>query len=167
MKIIIDSCSVILLTKATVLEKLSGSYNILIPIEVYNEVLKGKEKMLKDALLVEKLKNENKISLINIDKKLKKKIMQDFNMGEGESSVIAGGIRNNNLVATDNRQGRKAAEINSLQLIGSIEIVVNLFRKRKIDYEKAYQSLKLLKEEGWFDNNLIEKAMEDIENDRS
>ena len=167
MEIAIDSCSIILLAKASVLEKVLDSYNLLVTTEVYSEVIKGKEKMFKDALLIEKLKKEDKITLVNTDVKIKKKIIQDFNMGEGESSVVALGIKNSNIVATDNRQGRKAAEINNVQLLGSIEIIVSLLKQGKINHEKASEALKILKEEGWFDNNLIEKAMEDVKNGRS
>lgn len=167
MKIVIDSCSMILLAKASIFELLLESYDILVTNEVYNEVIKGKEKMFKDALLIERLKKEKKIIIVNTDIKLKKKIMQDFNMGEGESSVVALGLKRNNIIATDNRQGRKAAEINNLPLIGSIEVVVSLFKKKKINYEKALESLKILKEEGWFDDYLIEKAMEDLQNGRN
>ncbi len=167
MKIVIDSCSIILLAKASILEKFLDSYDLLVTTEVYNEVIKGKEKMFKDALLIEKLNKEDKLVIVKTDTKIKKKIMQDFNMGEGESSVIALGIKNSYTVATDNKQGRRAAEINNIPLVGSIEITVSLLKKRKIDYEKASEALRILKEEGWFDNTLIEKAMEDIKNGRS
>ncbi len=167
MDIAIDSCSIILLAKASVLEKTLETHILLITTEVYKEIMEGKKKMFKDALLIEKLKKENKINIIKTDAVLKKKMMQDFNMGDGEASVISSAVKKNIIVAIDNKQGRKAAEINNLKLVGSIEIIVSLLKKKKIGYEKALESLKILKEEGWFDNNLIEKAMEDIKNGRS
>jgi len=167
MDIVIDSCTGILIAKASVIEIFLKNYNILVTTEVYREILKGKEKLFKDALLFKKLKEENKIKIVKSDNILTKKLELDFNMGEGEASVIALGIKDKIIVATDNRQGRKAAEINNLPLIGSIEIIISLFKKNKIDYEKAITSLKILKEEGWFSNYLIEKGMEDIQNERS
>ncbi len=44
---------------------------------------------------------------------------------------------------------------------------MQLIKSIKINHEKASEALKILKEEGWFDSNLIEKAMEDIKNGRS
>lgn len=167
MKIIIDACTVILLAKASVFEILLENYEVKMTKYVYEEVIEGKEKMFKDALLVEKLKQENKIKFIETNNIIMKKLAKDFNMGDGEASTISTAIKEQCIVMTDNLQGRKATQINSLPLLGSIEVIVQLFRNGKIDYKKSVEGLKILREEGWFDPNLIEKAREDIENGRS
>jgi len=159
----LDSCTIILLAKSTVLEKLTENFTIIITKEVYEEIMKGKEKMFEDALLVERLNDQHKIIRKNCKNEIRKKLEQDFNMGAGESSTIALGIENQKyIIGTDNKQGRKASRINNLNLVGSIEIVVSLFKKKSITKDKAYNSLKLLKDEGWFNDYLIEKAMEDL-----
>ncbi len=163
MKIIIDACSIILLTKASVFEILLKEHTIFTTDSVYREVIKGKEKMFEDALILERVLGENKIKLIDCELALLKKLSNDFNMGEGEASIIAAGIKDKNLiVATDNIQGRKVAKINNLNVIGSIEIIVSLNKKNKINKEKAINALKLLKENGWFNAYLIENAEEDL-----
>ena len=87
--------------------------------------------MFQDALLVDKLEKENKLKQITSDKKLTEKLEQDFNMDKGEASTVAVGIKDKgSVIATDNRQGRKAVVINGLPLIGSIEITVSLFKKK-------------------------------------
>ena len=162
-KIILDSCSAILLAKASVLESLTKTHNLSLTKPVYEEVIAGKEKMFADALLVERLKKENKITLVTFDKELMDKLVADFNMGEGEASSIAVCLKDKSLMlATDNLQGRKAANINSILLVGSIEMIVSLFKNDKIDKPKAIEALKILRKEGWFDTNLLDKAMEDI-----
>lgn len=84
-------------------------------------------------------------------------------MGAGEASVIAAALSEKEIIiATDNMQGRKVAKIFVLPLVGSIEIVVQLYMKKHISKEKAYEALHTLKGEGWFHDFLIEKAMEDI-----
>jgi predicted nucleic acid-binding protein len=84
-------------------------------------------------------------------------------MGAGEASIVAAGIEKKELVVTtDNRQGRKATIVNGLSLVGSIEIIVSLYKRKKITYEKAGSAFKTLKEDGWFDSYLIEKALEDL-----
>lgn len=162
MKLLFDACSIILLAKASVLEKTTEKFKLETTEEVCNEVMKGKTKMFQDALLFERLHSEKKFSIINVDLGLKNKIKKDFNMGAGEASIIAEGIQNKQIIVTDNRQGRKAAQINDLQLVGSIEIIVNLYQKKSINKDKANGALNILKKEGWFEPYLIDKAKEDI-----
>ena len=157
------SCIKILLAKATVLEICSSIYDLSLTPEVYAEVLAGKNKLFPDALLAEKLKNEQKIKVENADSKLTKKFEQDFNMVAGEASIVAVGVNNSNkIVVTDNRQGRMAAKINNLQLVGSLDIIAALYQQQKINKDKALAALKTLQEEGWFEPLLIEMALEDL-----
>ena len=161
--IIADACTVILLAKASVLETVAATYRLATPKPVYDEVLAGKENLFPDALLFERLVNEKKITVVFAPEKVSKKLQRDFNMGAGESSVIAVGITENKaLVATDNKQGRMAAHVNDLPLVGSIDIVISLYKKNKITAFKAKAAIKILQEEGWFHSYLIEKALEDV-----
>lgn len=156
----------ILLAKASVLEVCVVVHSIVVTTEVYAEVLEGKKNVFPDALLLERLINEKKIRLLKAETKITNKLMQDFHMAKGEASTIAVGIKEKGvLVATDNKQGRKAAQIHGLHLVGSIEIIINLYRKKKIEDSKAKEAIKKLQEYGWFHPSLIEKAMEDIKND--
>ena len=168
MRITLDSCTIILLAKASVLEIVIDSYDIIITKDVYKEVVKGKEKSFQDALLLERFGELKKFKQINTDAKLTKKLVKDFNMGLGEASVISFAIKQKYcVIATDNRQGRKAAKINNIPLVGSIEIVVALFKNKKITSEKAVTALKILRIAGWFDDYLIENAMEAVKNERN
>lgn len=159
MKLVMDACTLILLAKASVLETVLKNFEVSTTQEVYDEVLAGKENKFEDAFLVERLRH-----LMTIVKgKESKKFAKDFNMGEGEASIIAFAVSNKKyIVATDNRQGRKAARVSMLPLVGSMELIVNLNTKGKINKEKAVSALKSLQKEGWFDNYLIEKALEDV-----
>ena len=158
-----DSCSVILLAKASVLETLLEEYAVVVTSSVYKEVMKGKLKLFKDALLVERLKKEGKLTIISVNTTLMKKLRRDFNMGEGEASTLAATLKEKEgIIVTDNRQGRKAAHINNLLLVGSIELVVSLYRKKRITREKVLHALNILKDEGWFDDHLIETAKGDV-----
>lgn len=158
-----DACSAILLAKASVLESCAEHHKVSITESVYEEVIAGKEKMFPDALLIQRLRDDKKLKIIKEDLALTKKLVQDFNLGLGEASVVASAIKEEgSVVFTDNRQGRKAAAINNLPVVGSIEMVVNLCQKKKISEEKARLALKILQEEGWFESYLIERAMEEI-----
>ncbi len=160
--LIADSCSIILLAKATLLEAAAETYKIAVTKDVLEEVTAGKKHMSADALLVERLYKERKLQIEAGEARIAQKLAKDFNMGLGEASTIAAALKERCIVATDNRQGRKAAFINSLPLVGSPEIAVSLWKKGKITREKAKIALNVLKKEGWFDPYIIEKAMEDL-----
>lgn len=166
MKIILDTCSVILLAKASVLEDFSEQHNLVITDGAYNEVVKGKEKKFLDALLLERLCKEKKISKTNVKSKyLVNKFKKDFGLGGGEASTIALTIETKQSILTDNKQGRKTAKVYGLKLLGSPEVVVSLFKIKKINKNKALDALKILRNFGWFDNYIIEKALEEIKNE--
>jgi len=160
--IVADSCSIILLAKSTILERASEIYKINITEDVLKEVIKGKDKMFIDALITERLIKENKLNIISYNKNIAKKLLGDFNMGIGEASTIAAALKQKCIIATDNKQGRKVATINNLNIVGSPDIIVSLWKKKKVSKEKAFESLEILKREGWYNNYIIEKALEDL-----
>lgn len=166
MKIVIDACSIILLSKATVLERVTEWKTVIVSQSVYNEIIEGKDKKFIDALLLEKLVSENKISLqTDLNLEVKKKLVNDFGLGEGEAESIAIALdEKDKIIVTDNKQGRKASKIYGLNLVGSIELIVSLFKLKKITKEKAISALETLRKAGWFQDYLIEKALGDIEN---
>lgn len=163
-RFIIDACSIILLAKASVLETFTNKCSICTSTFVYDEVLEGKKKLFADALLTERLKEEGKITIVSIDKSIVSRIADNYNMDNGEASIVAFGLKDKEtIIITDNMQGRKAASVTNLPLVGSIEIIVSLCKKKSITKEKAYAALEILKEEGWFHSYLIDKAKEDIQ----
>ena len=163
MNIAMDACSAILLSKATAIEIFSKQHNVLVTNQTYDEVIKGREKKFEDALLIEKLCNEGIIKIISMeDSKLTNKIKHSFGFGDGEASTIAYAIENKLAILTDNKQARKASNIYGLRLLGSPEVIVSLFKGKKIDKDKALYALEKLRKAGWFDGYLIEKAKEEI-----
>lgn len=166
MKVAIDSCSAILLAKATILETLSDSYELSMTEEVYKEILKGKDKNFMDALLTERLVKEKKIKIKNVaNNALIKKLMRDFNLGFGEAETLALVIgKKYKAVITDNKLGRKVALIYKLNLVGSIDAITALYKLGLIDTEKAVGGLKRLREFGWFQDYLIDNALKEVQN---
>ena len=143
-----------------------------IPYEIdrkhYDETIDIIKNAINDAKLgdKERLVKGKKINIIkNLNKKLVKKLMQDFNLGIGEAGTLSGGINKEcEVVATDNKQGRKACIVNGLKLIGSIDIIVALHKLRRINKNNAISGLNRLREFGWFHDYLIDNALEDIKN---
>lgn len=166
MKLAIDSCSIILLAKATILESMCKKYDLAVAKTVYEEVLKGKDKKFMDALLTEKLVKEKKINVKTaINAKLVNKLARDFNLGKGEAETLALVIGGEcDAIVTDNKQGRKSALMHGLKLVGSIDVISALYRLKLIDKNKAQDGLMKLREFGWFQEYLIDNAMEEIKN---
>ena len=113
---------------------------------------------------MERLKEEKKIDIKNVlNKELIQKLAHDIGLGAGEAESIAAALESKSkTILTDNKQGRKAAKIYGLNLLGSIEIIIALYKKQKISKEKALTALKILKEKGWFQNYLIEEAKKEV-----
>ena len=164
MKIAVDSCSLILMAKASVLEHFAKSYELCLSEEVYKEVLAGKSKKIVDAFVVEKLAEEGRIKILKIkNRKMARKLSEDFSLGAGEAETLALVLDNRCvIVCTDNKQGRKAALIHNLSLVGSVDAVISLCKQKIISKEKATLALKKLRQFGWFSDYLIENAMEDV-----
>ena len=164
MKIAIDACSIILLAKATILETFANNYGLFITDRVYKEILEGKDKKFADALLTERLVREGKIKINKVeDKKIMDRLIDDFNLGSGEAETLALALdKKCDVVCTDNKQGRKTAMIYNLELVGSIEVVIALCNRKLIDKEKSISALKELKEFGWFQDYLIDNALESV-----
>ncbi len=166
MRLVIDACSVILLAKASMLEECTKWKEMIITNGVYAEVLKGKEKQLEDALLLERLVDEEKMKIESkTQKEVVQKLTQDFGLGVGEAESIAvAGETQEKIILTDNKQGRKAAKIYGLKLVGSIDVILALLKTEKISKEKAVHALKTLKDKGWFQNYVIEEAIAEVQN---
>ena len=165
MRIAIDSCSIILLAKATVLELFAKKYNLFITKTVYKEILQGKDKKFIDALLTEKLVSEKKINIIKIKNNIVKKLIKDFNLGYGEAETLALLLEKKcDVVVTDNKQGRKTAMIYDLDLVGSIDVIISLYKLKIINKDKTDHALRELRKFGWFQDYLIDDAFEEVKN---
>ena len=166
MKIALDSCSIILLAKAAVLETLADNYDLAITNKVYKEILDGKNKKFIDALLTERLVKEGAIKIKKVENnKLVKKLIRDFNLGIGEAETLVLILNKQcEVIGTDNKQGRKSAMIYDLKLVGSIDLVMSLYILKLIDKDKAITALKKLKEFGWFQDYLIDNALGEVKN---
>lgn len=166
MTFVADACTIILLAKARVLESFLDWKKIVISKTVYNEVMKGKEKKFFDALLVERLYIDKKVIVIDVkNKKMLNKLKDDFGLGDGEAETIAIYLEGKfQGLITDNKQGRKTAKIYNIDPIGSPDIVISLFKAKKISKEKVINALNSLRKYGWFEDSIIDYALLEVEN---
>lgn len=163
MELVLDASSVILLAKADILMEICALANIIITAEVKQEVMKGLERGRKDALLLRELVKEGKIKQSEADKALTGKLQNDFKLGIGESATISLALTKNIPLATDDNKARKAAKILGLSVLSTLDFPFTLHSKGVITREKAKSCIKVFRKEGWFDEHLIEKALEQLE----
>jgi len=162
MTLIADASSLILLGRISLLTRFVDKNNIIIPEKVYIEVIKGKEKALLDAFLVEKLVKENKITIEKVDKIIAEKIKKIFGLWAGEGEVLGLATITNFPIITDDRKCLNAAKASGMIVITSLDVVVALYKKKEIGKEKALQSFDILEEYGWYKKEIIKFYKEEI-----
>ena len=162
MTIVVDASSLILLAKINLLGKLLEKNQLIIPEKVYIEVMKGKEKAMLDALLVEKLVDEDKIKIQKVNQELYQKIWKLFGLWAGEAEVLALALNDNLPIITDDKKCLNATKAADINYITTLDVVIALFQKKYINKEKAKKSLDMLEEYGWYKKDIIKFYQEKI-----
>lgn len=142
---IVDTDSLIKLTKSNIIKEVCKYFNCLISEEVYNEaVIKGKEGLYQDAFEIEKLL-ENKLIKLRKCRKGKKTEFRN-NLGEGEKSifVLYQNSKNSTIVSDDNTFINFLKEKNA-DFIVPADFITLLKNLNKIDKVKALSYLENLK----------------------
>jgi predicted nucleic acid-binding protein len=162
--IIKDAMVLIHLAKISLLEKSCDHFrNIMIPDEVYGEVLKGEPKGYEDIIVIKGLIEKDKIKVKNIrNKKLMEKA-NSFNIFRGEAEALALYWQEKaDLLATDDDNVRKKKLILNINLIGTPAIILKLFRSKSIDRKKFIQSINELRKIGWFHQAVLDKLLMEV-----
>ena len=155
MTIVSDATSLILLAKVGLLETFVTRNAVVMPPMVYGEVVKGKNKGRLDALLVERLVDEKKLSISIPDDETKAKIEKLFNVRGGELEVLALAFETKRTIVTDDKKCFNAAKALKLSFITSLDVVVALRRKNVISKQVALQCIESLDSYGWYTKGLI------------
>ncbi len=159
--IIKDAMVVIHLAKITLLEASCERFKpVVVPEEVYREILQGKKKGYEDVTVIEGLIAAGKLSVKRVrEKKLLKKAAQ-FNVqgGEGEALALYWQEKADYLASDDDNLRKKSVLLN-LKLIGTPAIILKLYQEKRIDKAKLEGSLQALKKIGWFSNAVIDKIL--------
>lgn len=164
MKIVADACSLIILGKVTLLRSLCNWQTILVTSAVNDEVLKGAEIGAADALIYKQLSEEKMVKIENAEGA---PLEAKFGLGKGEAASIALKIKHSaiDLILTDNRQGRKVANALNLPVVGTLELLAAMYKKKAISKEKALTAINEAEEMNWFKPELIKRCREVVENE--
>lgn len=159
--IVKDAMVIIHLAKITLLGKSCEYFSkVIIPETVYKEILAGKAvhsevNIIEDLILGKKIK----IQKIRNRKLLKK--AKEFNIQSGEAEAVAlCWQEKSGYLATDDDNVRKKGMILNIKIIGTLAIILKLYREKMIEKGKFEDSLNELRKIGWFSNAVIDKLME-------
>lgn len=141
MKFVLDADGIIKLAKADVLGLLAAISKCMLPVPVYEEVLKGKEKLYEDAFVIEELVKTGKIKLIPV-----KIIEQRLDLGKGEMSALAGIKKYNaDAVISDDRKFLALLDEQGIPYLRPSDVIILLLKKKQLLREGADLALIKLK----------------------
>lgn len=157
LKIIIsDAGPIIHLHEADALNLILNMGEIFIPNAVYKEVKKYQVDIPSDFIVVS-------LNKIQIEKS--KKYINPGNIHEGESeAIVLSQDLNADLLLTDDASARLFAEIKSINVRGSLGVVLWNYVHKKLTKEQAKKILYALKESSlWISNKIFHKALDVLE----
>lgn len=149
------------LAKMTLLETSCDYFgNICIPEQVKEEVL-GENY---DSKIIENLIKTGKIKVKSIKNKKLIEKANEFNIQRAEAEAVALYWEiNADILATDDNNVRKKRDILKINIIGTPAILLKLYREKRIEKKKLEESIRKLKEIGWFSNTIWDKIKMEID----
>lgn len=150
MVLVFDSTPLIYLGKVRVLNKLKSlKVKKIIPASIYQEVVKkGKLLGKEDAFYIENLTEEEVFEIAKAENQIKS--LPSYNLSEADKEVLSLAKEKSGMAVIDEDAGRKIAEVEGIEVIGSVGILFNLLRKKIIDKKKLREIVDKMIEEGWY-----------------
>lgn len=127
--------------------------SIVVPVQVWNELMEGS----KGVESLKQLREDDFMEVVGVDESgIFNALIEDLDLGE--SAAIAYAVRNDaDLVLIDEKEGRKAARNQELNVTGVIGVILRESEERNIDLQKH---LDLLEENGfWISDELYSKII--------
>jgi len=162
--VVSDSSSLIIGTKAGLLDVLCKEFSVEIPEKVFEEtVVAGKELQKVDALRIEEAVESKKI-LVKKIKPLKdnkaEKWFRELNLDEGEKQAIELYMQiNAELLLADDKQAINAAKLLKINWATVPDIIVGFAERKKITNKTALEALRTVQEEGRYKLDFILEAV--------
>jgi len=158
--IVLDASTLILITKAELLDLFLANANqpVAIPDEVEKECC-GSKKAL-DALIIQKALNGSRIETMAVkDRKLVAKLQADFSLGKGEAEAIALAVgAKAALLGIDDKNGINACRLLGVAFTTALGILIRSREKGLLEAPHAFSKLALLAKLGRYKNSIIENA---------
>ena len=140
---IIDTDSLIKLTKSGIIKEACRHFKFAITEEVYDEaVTKGKIALHKDAFEIEELINKN---LIKIRGKKEEETLETMNLGKGETSTFALYKIAKGVIVTDDNTFINFLKNNKTEFMVPADFLVLMRNLKKINSAEALSYLENIK----------------------
>ena len=148
--IIFDASTLILITKADLLDQFLIS--IIIPVAIPGEVEKeccGSKKAL-DAMIIQKALDESRIEVFTLrNRRLVAKLQTDFSLGRGEAEAIALALDEKaQIIGIDDKNGIDACKVLGIAFTTAVGILIRSREKGLLEKPDAITKLALLAKHG-------------------
>jgi len=137
-QIVVDSSTLILLAKCSLLQTFCSLFDVVVPEAVYAEV--ASENLLKDypdAALNAELRKKGAIDIQRLENGDRFILPLSLHEGEGDALLLA--LKLGTLFATDDGKAIKAARFLKVPFIVTPKIVVELYKLQKISSKSSAQ----------------------------
>jgi hypothetical protein len=165
--IVFDASTLILITKAEVLDLFLVGVNarVAIPSEVAKECCDSKKAL--DAIIIQKALDESRIEVVPVrNHRLVAKLQADFSLGKGEAEAIALAlIEKAQLLGVDDKSGINACRVLGIAFTTAVGILIRSREKGLVEGPDALAKLALLATHGRYKNSIIEDAKLKLESD--
>ena len=160
----VDSSSLILLAKASVLESLTALNDIIIGRGVYDEsAVRGRDKGMPDSLLIERLVREKKIVVLEAPLKEMNLLREAYGIGGGENETVALSLSTGSRkVITDDRKNITVCKTLKIPFMISLDAIIELYANERIPFSKAKEAFDSVAETGWLRDDIIKERWEKI-----
>ena len=153
--LISNASTLILLAKATLLQKFLDNFEVAIPDKVSEEITNDKEAF--DAKLIQKEIDLGRIKVKPIDNKKTAIIMRQFKLHEGEASAyVLFGQEKGKAILTDDKELIKLCRIEKVPFICALAVVVRMFEKNILTKEEAKEKLDRINDYGRYSKDIYE-----------
>jgi len=151
-----NTSTLVLLAKVGCLEEfIEIAPTIEIPIQVKREALFEKGSYY--SILIQKLIQDKKIKIVNVDKVDVIKVMSQFNLDEGEAATfIMFKEKRHNAILTDDGELIKLCKLEKIPFASAMAVVIRMFETKKLSKEKTMELLENLHNIGRYSEKLYE-----------
>ena len=153
--LISNASTLILLAKATLLQKFLDHFKVTISDKVLDEVTQDRNAF--DAKLIQKEVEIRRIKVRKIDSEKIKSVLKEFRLDEGEASayVLFKKCRGK-AILTDDKELIKLCQIERVPFICTLAIVVRMFEKGLLTKEEAREKLDRINDYGRYSKSIYE-----------
>ena len=158
-----NTSTLVLLAKIKCLETfIEISPVIEIPAQVKQEALFEKDSYY--ARQIQKLINDKKIRVANVNKNQMNNIMSQFKLDEGEAATyILFDSKKHDAILTDDGELIKLCKLEKVPFICAMAVIIRLFEKKKLSKEAAVNKMEDLYVIGRYSEKLYEHFKSEVE----